>query len=271
LAIFVSFAAAQNSTNSTTDGWGGCVFPNDPTKSTKVKIGEPTPVCITVGPGGSWAAGVPYIRWVFTPNADQYSYFRIPDSYQEIINVNGTFQGRNLTVFTASQDILSFLRVYYDLVEARIFPYLTAIINVNGGIVEGIAWDNACVFCAPNLCLENTYNFDGVLQTQESLAGQSKGCYLSKEECDNIQVQKDKECTSDGECRDNSKDCNCENTCDVRVYVVWTGTDVDGKPFQSSSSRFSAFPAQRIQDRIQSILPPLPEFPDIPGITRRNN
>lgn len=85
LAIFVSFAAAQNSTNSTTDGWGGCVFPNDPTKSTKVKIGEPTPVCITVGPGGSWAAGVPYIRWVFTPNADQYSYFRIPDC--EFINV----------------------------------------------------------------------------------------------------------------------------------------------------------------------------------------
>lgn len=80
LAIFVSFAAAQNSTsNSTTDGWGGCVFPNDPTKSTDVKIGEPTPICITVGPGGSWAAGVPYIRWVFTPVADQYSYFRIPD------------------------------------------------------------------------------------------------------------------------------------------------------------------------------------------------
>lgn len=168
---------------------------------------------------------------------------------------------------------LSFLRVYYDPIDGRIFPFLTAIIDVEGGIVKGIAWDNACVFCAPNLCLENTYNFDGVLQSQESLAGQSKGCYLAKQECDNIQVQKEKQCTSAGTCREGQTECNCENNCDVRVYVVWTGSDVDGKPFQSSSSRFSAFPAQRLQDRVQSLLPPLPNisFPDIPGITRRNN
>lgn len=75
IAFFMPFTAAQN----TTDAWGGCVFPNDPDASTDVKIGDPTPVCITVGPGGSWAAGVPYVRWVFTPKADQYSYFRIPD------------------------------------------------------------------------------------------------------------------------------------------------------------------------------------------------
>lgn len=169
---------------------------------------------------------------------------------------------------------LSFLRVYYDPIDGRIFPFLTAIVDVEGGIVKGIAWDNACVFCSPDKCLENTYNFDGVLQSQESLAGQSMGCYIPKQECDNAQVQKKKTCTSSGKCREGESECKCENDCDVRVYVVWTGSDVDGKPFQSSSSRFSAFPAQRLQDRVLSLLPPIPEFPnisDITGLNRRND
>jgi hypothetical protein len=131
LASFVCLSAAQQNSTNSTDGWGGCVFPSNPEKPTEVKIGQPTPVCITVGPGGSWAAGVPYVRWVFTPIADQYSYFRIPDcksnvlelikdefrsilttsdyihtlAFQQIVNGNGTFQDRNLTVFTASQDM----------------------------------------------------------------------------------------------------------------------------------------------------------------------
>jgi len=74
IALVLPFAATQNTT-----AWGGCVFPDNLDRPTQVKIGDATPVCITVGPGGSWAAGVPYVRWVFTPKADQYSYFRIPD------------------------------------------------------------------------------------------------------------------------------------------------------------------------------------------------
>lgn len=73
--LFVPLVAAQN----TTDAWEGCNFPSDTNRSTEVKIGEPTPVCITIGPGGSWAAGVKYVRWLFTPKADMYSYFSIPN------------------------------------------------------------------------------------------------------------------------------------------------------------------------------------------------
>ena len=137
---------------------------------------------------------------------------------------------------------------------------------MDGGIVQGIAWDNACVFCSPDECLENTYNFDGDLAV--GLEGQSKGCFLSKKECDAFQDKKSDTCTQSGKCTE--KDCTCENECDIRVYVVWTGTDVDGNVFQSSSSRFSAFPAQRIQDRIQQLLPDIPgiDLPDIP-FTRR--
>lgn len=163
---------------------------------------------------------------------------------------------------------MSFLRIYYDPVKGRVFPFLTAIIDVDGGIVKGIAWDNACVFCSKDRCLENTYDFDGNLQSEEVLQGQSKGCYLDETECNALQLAKSDTCDKKGECKEEG--CTCDSDCDIRIYVVWTGTDVDGNVFQSSSSRFSAFPAQRIQDRILNSLPDLPDWPNITNpFTRR--
>lgn len=161
---------------------------------------------------------------------------------------------------------MSFLRVYYDPIKGRIFPFLTAIIDVDGGIVKGIAWDNACVFCSPDRCLENTYDFDGNLAT--NLQGQSKGCYVDEKECNALQATKSSTCTPAGECKE--KGCTCDSQCDIRIYVVWTGTDIDGNAFQSSSSRFSAFPAQNLQDRLLQNLPDLPDLPNITNpFTRR--
>lgn len=122
--------------------------------------------------------------------------------------------------------------MYYDLDKGRVFPFLTAIIDVRDGVVAGIAWDNACVFCASDYCLENTFNFAGQLAT--NLEGQSKGCYLEKSACEAMKAN------------------NGTTSCDIQLFVVWTGTDVNGKAFQSSAYRFSAFPPGRIQDRISN-------------------
>lgn len=40
--------------------------------------------------------------------------------------------------------------------------------------------------------------------------------------------------------------------CDLKLYVVWTGTDADGKALLSSDSRFSMFPPNRIQESVTS-------------------
>lgn len=137
---------------------------------------------------------------------------------------------------------LSFLRVYYDPKKGRIFPFLTAIIDVTNGVVQGIAWDNACVFCSSDLCIENTYNFAG--QPATDLEGQSMGCYLEKATCNAMQPKGGTD-------------------CDIKLFVVWTGTDVKGEVFQSSGNRFSAFPPAKIQDRINALVPDLPDL----GIT----
>lgn len=79
--LFLPRAVAQNATGAPTAapaGWGGCINPDDPDGNQLVKIGQPTAVCLTIGPGGNWAAGVRYLRFIFTPKADQYSQFHIP-------------------------------------------------------------------------------------------------------------------------------------------------------------------------------------------------
>jgi hypothetical protein len=102
--------------------------------------------------------------------------------------------------------------MYYDYELGRIYPYLTAIINVTAGEVTGISWDDACDFCASDTCEENTVNFNGVEVTEE-WAGPTKGCYITQEECNILAAE------------------TLHSTpiiCDVLVYVVWTGTDSTG-------------------------------------------
>lgn len=86
ITLFLSFlcataqdptAAPTTTTTNQTQAWT-CINPDDPTASTLVRIGEPTAICLTIGQGGNWAAGVPYLRFIFTPKADVYSMFHIP-------------------------------------------------------------------------------------------------------------------------------------------------------------------------------------------------
>jgi hypothetical protein len=143
---------------------------------------------------------------------------------------------KNITAGVASQDQLSFLRRYYDYDNGRIYPYLTAIIDVKGGEVIGITWDDACVFCGSDKCEENTVDFNGVEATQKSSGQPTKGCYITEEDC-------------------NVADAKNVTSCDLLVYVVWTGTDSDGKTFQSAANRFSNFPASELQTRQADNLP----------------
>lgn len=149
------------------------------------------------------------------------------------------YEGKNVTVGAASQTALSFLRVYHDVTNKRIFPFLTAIMSVDKGIVTSVIWDDACVFCGGlGECVENTYNFDGVPQNSSSAEQVTQSCFLTTKDCDEL-------LTGDP----------ASTSCDITLYTVWTGTDADGKALQSQAYRFSAFPAQQLTDRITQLLP----------------
>lgn len=145
--------------------------------------------------------------------------------------------------------------MYYDTDKRRVYPFLTAILDVHKGDIRGITWDDACVFCGglADACEENTYSFTGVPQTPETAGQKTKSCYINKEDCD-AALADDPSSTS----------------CDLQLYTVWTGTDVDGKALQSQAFRFSEFPAQKLTDRFTQLIPGyLREF--VGGRNNRNS
>ena len=141
---------------------------------------------------------------------------------------------------------LSFQRIFYspNAGSGKVYPYLTAIIDVKKGVVKGITWDDACLFCPNSRCEENTYNFNGEMGTQKEFGQPTKGCYVEQPDCNAAGIA-----SAVGEAKP---------ICDLSVYIVWTGDDADGKALQSSAFRFSAFPEQELQNRIFDNLPDIP-------------
>ena len=105
--------------------------------------------------------------------------------------------------------------------------------------MQGITWDDACIFCGKNECAENTLDYDGVAQTRRSSGQPTKGCFISVSECSRLFTNKN-------------------TACDLTLHVVWTGTDSSGRALLSSASRYSAFPSQEIKDTISRNLPSFP-------------
>lgn len=69
------------------------------------------------------------------------------------------------------------------------------------------------------------------MATTEQINQPVNGCYFSVEECVGF--------------------AGTGNTvCDLKLHVVWTGTDVNGNVLLSSDSRFSMFPPNRLQESV---------------------
>lgn len=210
--------------------YGGCVNPNNPDR--KVRSGETTMICIVISSGGSWADGMTYRRYTFSPIADDANYFVIQKSYLSLVKEPNFHP--NVMVHVESQKELSFLRQYYDADNDQIFPFLTAIINVHKGEVVGITWDEACIFCyeglEPERCVENTYDYNGGHPTGTEFPTPSTGCWLSEQECDATTIPVD-----------NGPDGTLETVCTLGIHFVWTGTDEKGVALNSYGARRSAF------------------------------
>ena len=133
---------------------------------------------------------------------------------------------------------LSFQRHYSDG-GGHIFPQMTAIVNVKGGTVTGVTWDDASVFCGKSRVKNNMYDYSGRPVNEKEAEQPVGSCwYDMDDECD--------EWTKEG-----------RTDCDMILYVVWAGTDKNGNSFLSSGYRFSEFPIQDLGDKFSQNLPPV--------------
>ncbi len=120
-----------------------------------------------------------------------------------------------------SNSALSFMKRFRgkasDGTTSVTFPHLTAVIAVDNGDITGITWDDGCYFCLEDTCEENSYKLSAELNPSGG-----KSCYVNDAECLNAEGLVSEQCA-------------------LSVYVVWTGTDSEGKSLKSAQMRFSQF------------------------------
>ncbi|KAG2517215.1 hypothetical protein BBO99_00007828 [Phytophthora kernoviae] len=145
-------------------------------------------------------------RTLFTPVADKFTVLRISDSWNDT-RIGANPSGAFLTV--SSLKYRTNYKLYSSATTHRISPYMTAIISVKKGVVQGVSWDEGCYFCTAEMCDYNLYS-----KPVETAVGRLSG---------------------------QGKTTNTTAQCDITVYVGWTGTDKNGDYLGSASLRMSQF------------------------------
>lgn len=118
------------------------------------------------------------------------------------------------------------LKLYTDAAGGtrRYFPIYTAIVQMVDGIVKSVTFDEGCFFCdsASPQCVTNALPVTGGAPVADT---HQQGCFMTTAECTPVARP------------DNPN----ANSCDLKIFVVWTGTDASGNYLMSAGKRFSRF------------------------------
>jgi hypothetical protein len=106
----------------------------------------------------------------------------------------------------------------------KFFPVYTAIIQTIKGVPTSITFDEGCFFCdsGSSECVQNAVQVNA---TKPNDLSYQKGCITPSDSCvatANI----------------NNPDAN---SCDLKLFIAWTGTDASGTYMQSAGRRWSRF------------------------------
>lgn len=140
------------------------------------------------------------------------------------------------------------------LIDADTIPMYTAIIQLVQGKVSSITWDDGCFFCASNGpdCIHSTFNTN----SSSALADDSQvACRSTYDTCYPFGSTSTAAAVSPGASPSpsstpsatpsvqtaTSKTNSTADPCDLKVYVVWTGTDSTGAYLKSAGRRFSRY------------------------------
>ncbi|GMF53312.1 unnamed protein product [Phytophthora fragariaefolia] len=203
--------------------------PSDPVPY--VVKGSPTYVCVNVNDK---------YRTLFTPVADKFTVLRISDSWNDT-RIGANPSGAFLTV--SSLKYRTNYKLFSSALTGRISPYMTAIISVKKGVVQGVSWDEGCYFCTADMCDYNLYSKPEETATGR-LSGQGKTCYSPVESCSGSSANVSDASVDVGDSSSagfNNTSINTTAQCDITIYVGWTGTDKNGDYLGSAALRMSQF------------------------------
>lgn len=154
-----------------------------------------------------------------------------------------------------------------NIAPVYVFPIMTVVVSVYNGKVQSITWDDGCYFCDSltanadgenEFCQPNIFSSPnasalptGSLEDAQLAAAEQAAPYsadqLSEARVDGGGMS----CITYGAgtsqhnpsvIGEPALDCSTTpEECDLKLYVVWTGTDSNGNYFQSAGLRFSRF------------------------------
>ena len=206
------------------------------TGSNPIVSGETTYVCLTFNDQR---------RLPFLVEIDKMTSIGIGGSYDSDLTLtddSGDWSTFDVSAAGGGDSVAKSLRKIYKYDSGdgkRVMNVYTAIVHVNMGEVTGVSWDEGCFFCAVDTCDAST-----ALQTINANTTEVTGYEQLKQSNTAFASLYGENCYTDvgasGGCAQTcspGKPC----ACDLTVYVVWTGTDANGKYMKSAGLRFSRF------------------------------
>ena len=193
-------------------------------------------------------------RSVFHPKVDEYGRYtysnRIlsPTPFHSVVyervRTNATspvYVQLSVSSYDASGEKIvtanSVPKLYTGLSHSNhFFTYLTAVINVEKGVVKSISWDDGCLTCFASGCGQNS-----VITTEGRL-------HLISESDTRYRAYRGNNCFQV------STDCaEGKKNCDLTIFLVWEGSDKKGRVFHSSNLRLSRFQSGSLESAINAL------------------
>ena len=185
------------------------------------------------------------MRAAFDATCDSFSLVTITGSYARYSALNsGVLVGTSSLGFSSSS-VAGGLKLYLSPDGNAVFPTWTVIISVVSGNIVLVSFDEGCSLCGQHssACSANSLS---------AQPGQTS-CFVPRADCKDLAQSQASGGGSGG-----GGGGVTGNSCDLRVFFVWSGDAADGSAFQSSAkrpSRFSAWPLQATQlwDSLKSL------------------
>lgn len=204
-------------------GWSATRCAPPGTADSSVTRYEKTWICLDIG--GS--------RAVINPEADRFTAVEVPGSFAKY-KAAGTATTFSVTSLSAASDDPSMTTSsykYYTKADAgdgavRVFPVYAVTVHVELGVPIAVTFDEGCSFCdaRTDSCRVNGLPAN---TSVAALPEDMTSCTMGESEC---MPRADSAIPG-------------ANTCDLKVFVTWTGTDTKGQFFTSASKRFSRYRA----------------------------
>lgn len=131
-------------------------------------------------------------------------------------------------------------------------PLYTVIVGMANGVVSSVTYDDGCFFCASNGADCVATAIDTTRHTYVNDSSSMINCRQAAAYCYPAATAT---VNDTGAATTNYTGSSLpQSPCDLKVFVVWTGTDADGQYLTSAGKRFSRFRQYGIASTYQSSL-----------------